>query len=466
MTKKPNILFLGIDSLRRDRTSLYGYEKLTTPYMDKFFSENSVIFNNMFSPSIPTTPGYASMLTGMDCFSTQIVALRHQGGMSKRLITLPQILGNNGYNTTCVNYGGFKGFDTHLGMAQTWGSYAEGRSRKAESMNDTALPELERLAKEDKPFLLFLRHMDPHSPYLPPAPYERLFYSGNEYDPDNHSLDPVYAFKPFCDYFYSWFPPACTDQEYICAQYDGAIAYMDACIQQLFNKLEELDIADNTIVVLTSDHGETLYDHDCYFDHHSTYDTVLNVPFAIKSPCLPKETQRFDQITMSKDIVPTLLALLGINAGIDFDGRNMFDVVCGNAPEEDEFYFTEATWMRKHGWRTPEWKLIRALEPDFHYKPAVELYNLKNDPTEYHNLALERPDIVKKLTAKMEAHIARREAETGKRAPIYTNLNWSGFGRPFESSEEAYNTLHIGSPEEAKRIQELADKKKKEIAGN
>ena len=96
----------------------------------------------------------------------------------------------------------------------------------------------------------------------------------------------------------------------------------------------------------------------------------------------------------------------------------MFDVVCGNAPEEDEFYFTEATWMRKHGWRTPEWKLIRALEPDFHYKPAVELYNLKNDPTEYHNLALERPDIVKKLTAKMEAHIARREAETGKRAPI------------------------------------------------
>ena len=101
------------------------------------------------------------MLTGMDCFSTQIVALRHQGGMSKGLITLPQILANNGYNTTCVNYGGFKGFDTHLSMAQTWGSYAEGRSRKAESMNDTALPEIERLAKEDKPFLLFLRHMDP-----------------------------------------------------------------------------------------------------------------------------------------------------------------------------------------------------------------------------------------------------------------------------------------------------------------
>ncbi|MCR5262334.1 MAG: sulfatase-like hydrolase/transferase, partial [Clostridiales bacterium] len=190
MPKKPNILFLGIDSLRRDRTSLYGYSKLTTPYMDKFFSKNSVVFNNMFSPSIPTTPGYASMLSGMDCFSTGVVALRHEGGYGN-LVTLPMILKDNGYNTTCVNYGGFPGFDNYLNYEVTWGSYAQGRSPKAESLNKTALPELERLAKEDKPFFLFLRHMDPHSPYLPPAPFERLFYSGNEYDPDNHSLDPV-----------------------------------------------------------------------------------------------------------------------------------------------------------------------------------------------------------------------------------------------------------------------------------
>jgi len=464
MAKKPNILFLGIDSLRRDRTSLYGYSKLTTPYMDKFFSKNSVVFNNMFSPSIPTTPGYASMLSGMDCFTTGVVALRHEGGYGD-LVTLPMILRDNGYNTTCVNYGGFPGFDNYLNYEVTWGSYADGRSPKAESLNKTALPELERLAKEDKPFFLFLRHMDPHSPYLPPAPFERMFYSGNEYDPDNHSLDPVYAFEPFRDYFYSWFPPACTSQEYICAQYDGAVAYMDACIQQLFNKLDELGIADDTVVVLTSDHGETLYDHDCYFDHHSIYDNVLAVPFAIKASCLPEATQRFDQITQEKDIVPTLLSVLGIESDVKFDGRSMFDVIAGKAPEENEFYITEATWMRKHGWRTPEWKLMVALEPDFHYKPPVELYNLKSDPTEYHNLADELPDVVKKLKAKMEAHIAKREAETGRTDPMYTNLNWAGHGKPFESSDEAYHTLHIGSPDEAKKIQEIADKKKKEMEG-
>jgi hypothetical protein len=111
--------------------------------------------------------------------------------------------------------------------------------------------------------------------------------------------------------------------------------------------------------------------------------------------------------------------------------------------------------MRKHGWRTPEWKLMIALEPDFHFKPEVELYNLVEDPTEYNNVADKYPEVVELLKNKMLAHIAKREAETGRTAPIYTNLNWNGFGRPFTSSEEAYNTMHIGNPDDAKKLQEI-----------
>jgi hypothetical protein len=84
----------------------------------------------------------------------------------------------------------------------------------------------------------------------------------------------------------------------------------------------------------------------------------------------------------------------------------------------------------------------------------VELYNLIEDPGELHNIADENPDVVAFLKARMEAHIAKREAEVGHPDPIYTNLDWNGFGRPFESSQEAYDNLHIGDPAAAQKLQD------------
>jgi arylsulfatase A-like enzyme len=111
--------------------------------------------------------------------------------------------------------------------------------------------------------------------------------------------------------------------------------------------------------------------------------------------------------------------------------------------------------MRKHGWRTPEWKLIVALEPDFHFKPEIELYNLVKDPGENHNVASENPEVVEMLKKRMEKHILRRTSQTGRENPMYTNLNWHGYGEgAFKSSKDAYDTLHIGDPEAAKRLQQ------------
>ena len=109
--------------------------------------------------------------------------------------------------------------------------------------------------------------------------------------------------------------------------------------------------------------------------------------------------------------------------------------------------------MRKHGWRTPQWKMIHALEPDFHFKPEVEIYNLVADPDENHNVATQEPEVVKLLEARMQAHIARREKETGRRDPIFTNLDWHGKGVTFKTSQEAYDTLYIGSPKTAQSLQ-------------
>ncbi|MHB9032383.1 MAG: sulfatase family protein [Anaerolineae bacterium] len=456
--KKPNIVFFGIDSLRADHMSCYGYPHLTTPHIDRF-AEGGTLFERNYSPHIPTTSGYASMFTGRDVFGTQVVALRHKGPMRPEARTLAEICKDNGYTTTNVGFRGnpaSRGFDTVIDYPG-WGSWNEGRSPKAQNLNDVTIPELDRLVAQDQPFLLFLRHMDTHAPYLPPAPFERAFYHGNETDPNNHSMDPVKAFKPFCDFFASWMPPGISDKDYVIAQYDGEIAYMDSCIQTIFNALDSYGILDDTLIIINSDHGETLYDHDCYFDHHGIYDNTLHVPLIIHYPCAVPAGLRVPGFAQHKDLLPTILELAELDApGVTMEGRSLVPMMFGEeASHESEFYITECTWMRKHGWRTPEWKLIRALEPDFHFKPPVELYNLVEDPGENNNLAEQEPGVVALLTARMNAFIAKREAETGLTNPILTQGDWHGHEGvgPFTSSQQAYDTLHIGDPKQAAKLQ-------------
>ncbi len=457
MPRQPNILLIAIDSIRADHMSCYGYHRQTTPHIDRF-AQSGTLFENTFSPHIPTTPAYASLLTGLDCFGTQVVALRHQGPLRAEAPTAAEILREHGYNSTCVGFTGnpsARGFDNYIDYAG-WGSWKQGRSPKAENLNQVAIPELERLCADDKPWFVMLRHMDPHAPYLPPAPYERMFYHGDETDPDNRSMDPVLAFKPFATFFKSWMPPGISDKDYVIAQYDGAIAYMDACIQSIFEALDSLGVADDTIIALNGDHGETLYDHECWFDHHGIYDNVLHVPLIIRYPGAVPAGQRVSGYNQHKDLLPTLLELAGLDTGREFDGASLLPMMRGEvASHESEFFISECTWMRKQGWRTPTWKLMIALEPDFHFKPEVELYNLVEDPNEDNNLAEAHPDVVAALRGRMDAFIAQREAETGLPNPMLHQGDWHGKAGvgAFTSSQQAYDTLYIGDLDEAIRLQ-------------
>jgi arylsulfatase A-like enzyme len=266
----------------------------------------------------------------------------------------------------------------------------------------------------------------------------------------------VMAFKPFRDFFASWMPPGITDKDYVIAQYDGAVAYMDACIQTIFTALERRGILDDTIVVFNSDHGETLYDHECWFDHHGLYEPTLHVPLILRYPGKVPAGKRVRGYNLQQDLAPTLLELAGIESDIPFDGSSLVPMMHGEvASHSSEFYITECTWMRKHGWRTPEWKLILALEPDFHFKPPVELYNLIQDPLENHNLAATHPDVVALLKSRMEAWIAKREQETGLPNPIENQGDWHGHEGvgSFKTSQQAYDTLHIGDPLQAAKLQ-------------
>lgn len=456
---QPNILLIAVDSLRADHMSCYGYHRLTTPHIDRF-AQDAVLFEKTFSPHVPTTPAYASMLTGRDCFGTQVVALRHKGGLTKKVRTLAEILNGRGYTSTCVGFTGnpsARGFDQYLDYT-AWGSWEKRPARKAENLNDVALPELDRLNKGKQPWFMMLRHMDPHSPYLPPAPYNQMFYPGDPTDKKlANSAKTMLDFNPFSDYFKTWMVPGLRDVDWVDAQYDGALAYMDACIGVIFAKLETLGLLDNTIVALNGDHGEILQEHECWFDHHGMYDPNLHVPLIIKAPENMSTGRRVAGYNQHKNLVPTLLELAGVKAGKNdrFDGDSLLPLVRGEVASYDsEMYITECTWMRKHGWRTPQWKFIEAQEPDFHFMPKVELYNLIEDPLEKNNVADKHPDVVKVLRARMKKHITQREQETGNTNPIKSPGDWTATGAtPFKTSQQAYDTQHIGDPEAARRIQ-------------
>jgi len=423
--RRPNLLMLAVDSLRRDHTSMYGYHHLTTPHLDQLAREG-VVFENMFSPYVPTTPGYSGMLTGWDVINTQMVGLDPQGRqLDPDHPTLGEILRDHGYVSSCVGFGGgfYRGFDKYADY-EAWLSWENRPARKAENLNEKALPMLEEMAGSGQPWCLFLRHMEPHSPYLPPPPFDTMFYAGDPCDPAlPDTMGPVRDFKPFRDFHLSWMPPGIRDISYAIAQYDGEVAYMDACIARIFARIRELGQWDNTLVVFTSDHGETLADHGCYFDHHGTYEPTLMVPLMLHWPGHVPVGMRVPGIALLEDIVPTLVDLMGLEKAkkVKFDGHNLMRMVRGDVQQyRSEFYISECTWMRKRGWRTPEWKLIDALEPDFHNKPPVELYNLLLDPLEQKNLAKKEPGIVETLRSRMLAWLERRLKETGKPDPIMT----------------------------------------------
>ena len=464
---KPNIVVLGIDSLRADHLSCYGYDRLTSPHLDRFASQG-VLFENTFSPHIPTTSAYCMMLTGMDIFTTQLVAHRPKGPLRPEVKTLPEILREHGYNTVSVGFSGrasSRGFDEYLNFTQI-GSWSQGRVPKAQRLNELALPALDKLVVADKPFFLFLRHMDPHSPYLPPQPFERIFYHGDECDAANRSMDPVLAFEPFKHTLIDMLPPGISDRKYVNAQYDGSIASMDASIQSIFTALEAHGLLDETIVAINGDHGEELDEHGYWYDHHGLYDNILHVPLMMRyPPKLPSGT-RVAGYNQHKDLVPTLLELAEIDAGIDFDGRSLLPMIEGEvASHASEFYITECAWMRKHGWRTPQWKLIRALEPDFHFMPPVELYNLIEDPEESCNLAEELPEVVAALTARLDEWVSKREAEAGLPNPIHHQPGWHAIEGIdyFTSSQQAYDNLRIGRPSQEALQRE---RRQKSLEGN
>lgn len=414
-----NILWIVIDCLRRDHLGCYGYSRLTSPHIDRL-ARSSVRFDQAISPHIPTHPAHTTVFSGRDVFEHQVVAQGAPQELDPQIRLLPDLLREQGYYTAAVdNIGRWiePAFDRYEKYPR-WSHDGTLPWRNGEEVTARGLDILNEAYGKPQPFFLFLHYWDPHTPYLPPAPFDRMFYTGDEKAQHHASMEAVWASPWFANYFREWLDGV-RDIEFVKAQYDAGIAYSDACLAHIFNRLGELNLWEDTLVVLHGDHGEELDDHGCWFDHHGLYDTNVRVPLIMRFPGRAHAARLQPELISLVDVAPTVLDAIGRpELGTGMNGASLLPLLRGEPGGRESVYLTECTWMRKRGWRTPRWKLIEALEQDIYGIPAVELYDLTEDPREQRNLAPTLPECVAHLRARRDAWIERRLAATGKPDPV------------------------------------------------
>ena len=415
-----NVLVIAIDTLRADHMGAYGYGRPTTPCMDAFAKE-AVVFENHMAAAIPTHPSFTTFNTGQYSITHGIVAHGGTHDIPREAPWLPSILHAAGYTTCAVDNLSQWRLDFHRGFE----FYIDPTKRRALSINADSrtinrrvLPFLEQ--HRDEQFYLFVHYWDPHTPYLPPRAYRSLFYKGDPCDPAHTSLQGMEERHPLGKVWReTWFPSlgkGITDAEYIVALYDGEIRYCDEGVGKLLDHLDALGLAEDTLVVITSDHGEMMYRHGIFFDHHGLYDGNLHVPLFIRIPGV--EPRRVQGMTASVDLAPSLLELCGIEPPGAMEGQSLAPWIRGERTDVPREYVVsqECTWQMKWAIRTDTHKFILARQPDGYGTPMRELYELQTDPGELHNVAGEQPECARALEVQLEAWISGKMAANGLKA--------------------------------------------------
>lgn len=414
-----NVVYIVIDTLRADHMSCYGYGKNTTPNIDKLALEG-VLFEYAFPSDVPTQPSYTAMFTGLRGIHTGVISHSFFEELSEDTPVFPELLAINGVTTGAVSTlytmrrWFARGFQYNMNPAA--GNRRKLQQVDAEEINEYAVPWIED--HKDEPFFLFLHYWDPHGLYKPPEKYKNLFYDGDPFDPENHSLDklkasPVWSFtKNQVDAI----AEGITDREYIVSQYDAEIRYVDEQVQVILDTLETHGLTDDTLVILTSDHGESMGEHEFYFDHFEIYDTTIRVPLIMKYPKKLQSGKRNSELIQTTiSIAPTILNQYGVEVPEQMKGKNLIKIAEGE-PGYPEIISNQGLWTAKRAIRTKEWKLIKTTHKAFWDTPDRELYRIDKDPDETENLAEKHPEIVDQLELRL-ARFLEKELE-GKVDPL------------------------------------------------
>jgi arylsulfatase A-like enzyme len=202
-----------------------------------------------------------------------------------------------------------------------------------------------------------------------------------------------------------------TDVSWCQAQYDAEVRTADEGVAELLSGLARLGVADNTILVVIGDHGESLGEHGIYFDHYGLYDCVLRPPLIIRWPGSLSGEHRIDDLVQMSDLAPTILEMTGLPVSPGMDGRSLVPVLreAGPGPEWDRVVACECNWSFNWAMRKDNWKIIVSRAPDLlHNRPPIELYDLAEDPGETRNLALRDPRLAGEWLGDFEGWLGQR----------------------------------------------------------
>ncbi len=400
----PNVILIVVDTLRADHLSQYGHSRDTSSALSQL-SDASVRFENCSSPAPWTAPSVASLFTGLSPARHQVD--RVGSALSPGIETLAESLQRAGWNTAAFTFNPHitrrahfdQGFDEFV-------SY-RGRAQRAPDIRDMLREAWRWIATEARrPFFLYLQPMNAHGPYRVPEDARSLLLG----------RPPVEGFEFFGPLMKGLLHEgrielrkevSAQTRQSLEEQYDTAVRHTAGELAAFFHSLESSGLWDSSLVVLTADHGEELFDHGCFSHRYSLHREVVHVPLFVKLPS-PGRTGVIHEPVSLTDLHPTILELLGLAAG-DTDGRSL-------APFLTDAPVPEALRNRPlvSSVHNPGRCQARALRHGRHRLLVIErnyeglenasfLYDLEADPGETRDLRNQRPEIFAQLLSELHA---------------------------------------------------------------
>ncbi len=418
---KPNVLLVVLDTVSASHLSMYGYGRDTAPELSAAAARGAV-FSNAYSVAPWTLPSHATLFTGL--LPVAHGATQEHLKLDDRHFTLAEILRNDGYQTMAAVGNSIVG--RHTGLEQGFGTFLPTWRKDVDAVygagpqhvNNAALLHFLDGLDDDDRFFVFLNYIEAHSPYEPPEEFLRRVVADADLRRAARSID-----QSWQAYYAGTNPLSEEDFARLSDLYDAEIVQLDEIFGDLLDELRNRGLLDETLVVVTSDHGENLGDHG-HFDHvFSIHDSLLRVPLILLGNGVEAGRTEARPVD-SADLYATIAAAAAPDARpAGTGGRDLRRPLTAAAGPVAEYYFPNQALStfdaedlarggerlagfsrRLRAIREGGWKLIWSSDG------AHELYDTVLDPQERTNLAVDSPEIVVRLAAKLEALLAQAAA--------------------------------------------------------